>query len=183
MGTKVNMGQQGALVAEVTVGTHCHHVEGSDPSLHSALVRPQLQCSAQIWAPHNKSDLDMLEESAGKGHRCVWERGKAQRSGAVQLWRLRGISSLYGNNCREGGRKMEPSGAQWWDHRHWCSLEHRRCPLNIRKPFCIVRMTKRWHRLPRDMESLSLEIFQSHLDVVLGNWSSVVLLGQRDWST
>lgn len=66
MGTKVNMGQQGALVAEVTVGTHCHHVEGSDPSLHSVLVRPQLQCCAQIWAPHNKSDLDMLERVQGR---------------------------------------------------------------------------------------------------------------------
>lgn len=51
MDTKVDMGQQGAPVAEVTVAfqavqMHWQHMKGSDASLHSALV--QLQCPAQI---------------------------------------------------------------------------------------------------------------------------------------
>ncbi|KFQ87900.1 hypothetical protein N337_08700, partial [Phoenicopterus ruber ruber] len=50
------------------------------------------------------------------------------------------------------------------------NLQHRRFPLNIREHFFTVRVTELWHRLPREaVESPSLEIFKSHLDVVLGN--------------
>ncbi|KFV93350.1 hypothetical protein N327_05099, partial [Fulmarus glacialis] len=49
-------------------------------------------------------------------------------------------------------------------------LKHRRFCLNIRKHFFIVGVTKHWHRLPREVvESPSLEIFKSHLDMFLGN--------------
>ena len=49
--------------------------------------------------------------------------------------------------------------------------KHRRFPLNIRKLFFTVSMTKHRHKLPREVvESPSLEIFKSHLDTVLGNW-------------
>jgi len=44
-----------------------------------------------------------------------------------------------------------------------------------------VRETKRWHRLPREVvESPSLEILKSCLDMVLGNWlnKQVTLLEQ-----
>jgi len=48
--------------------------------------------------------------------------------------------------------------------------KHSRFPLNFRKHFFTVRMTKHWHRLHREvMKSTSLEIFSSCLDVVLGN--------------
>jgi len=49
-------------------------------------------------------------------------------------------------------------------------LKHRRFHLNIRKHFFTVRMTKHWHRLFGDVvEFPSVEIFHSHLDMVLGN--------------
>jgi len=49
-------------------------------------------------------------------------------------------------------------------------LKHRRLHLNIRKCFFTVRVTEHWNRLPRDVvESPSLDIFKSHLDMVLGN--------------
>ncbi|KAK4828787.1 hypothetical protein QYF61_000844 [Mycteria americana] len=41
-------------------------------------------------------------------------------------------------------------------------LKQRRCHLNIRKHFFTMRVTKHWHRLPRELvESPSLEIFKT----------------------
>ena len=50
-------------------------------------------------------------------------------------------------------------------------LQDRRFCLNIRKHFFTVRVTEHWHRLPSEFVELPfLEIFKSHLDMVLGNW-------------
>jgi len=46
--------------------------------------------------------------------------------------------------------------------------KHRRFHLHH---FFTVRMTEPWDRLPREfVESASLEVLKSHMDVVLGNW-------------
>ena len=48
-------------------------------------------------------------------------------------------------------------------------LEHKRLHLNTRKHFRTVWVTEHWKRLPREaVESPSLEMFRSHLDLVLG---------------
>ena len=61
--------------------------------------------------------------------------------------------------------------------------KHGRFPLNVRKHFFTVRVSKRWHRFPREvMESPSLEIFKSCLDTVLGNWLEVALVEQGAWT-
>ena len=50
------------------------------------------------------------------------------------------------------------------------TLKHRRFPPNIGKHFFTVQVTKHWHRLLKEVvEPPSLEIFKSHLDMVLGN--------------
>lgn len=51
------------------------------------------------------------------------------------------------------------------------NLKHRRFPQNTRKSITHhVRVTKHWHNLPWEVvESPSLDICKSHLDVVLGN--------------
>jgi len=49
-------------------------------------------------------------------------------------------------------------------------LKHGKFPLNIRKHFFTVNVTKHWHRLPGEVvESPSLGIFTSHLDMILSN--------------
>ncbi|KFV84010.1 hypothetical protein N308_10830, partial [Struthio camelus australis] len=49
-------------------------------------------------------------------------------------------------------------------------LNHRKFHLNLRKCFFTVRVPEHWSRLPREVvESPSLEIFKSRLDVILGN--------------
>jgi len=50
------------------------------------------------------------------------------------------------------------------------TLKHRRFPLSIGKHFFTVRVTEHWHRLPRQVvESPSLEMLKSHLNMFLGN--------------
>ena len=49
-------------------------------------------------------------------------------------------------------------------------LKYRKFHLNIKKHFFTVRMTEHWYRLPREVvESPSLGIFKSYLDIALGN--------------
>ncbi|KFV81615.1 hypothetical protein N308_01605, partial [Struthio camelus australis] len=49
-------------------------------------------------------------------------------------------------------------------------LNHSKFHLNLRKNSFTVRMTEHWNRLPGEVvESPSLEIFKSRLDVILGN--------------
>ncbi|KFV80516.1 hypothetical protein N308_01195, partial [Struthio camelus australis] len=49
-------------------------------------------------------------------------------------------------------------------------LEHRKFHVNVRRNCFTVRVTEHWNRLPGEaVESPSLEIFKSHLDMVPGN--------------
>jgi len=52
-----------------------------------------------------------------------------------------------------------------------CKLKHKRFFLNIRKCFLTVRVSEHRHRLRRKVvESPSLEILKTHLDMDVSNW-------------
>lgn len=58
-------------------------------------------------------------------------------------------------------------------------LKYRKFQVSIRKHFLTVRVTERMHRLPGEVvESLSMEIFKNHLDIVLVNLIYIDLLKQ-----
>ena len=58
-------------------------------------------------------------------------------------------------------------------------MKHKRVCLNIRKHFFAVGVTEHWSRLPGEfVDSPSLEILKSCLDMVLGNQLWVALLEQ-----
>ena len=65
---------------------------------------------------------------------------------------------------------MEPSFAQRQDQRQWAQTETQEIPSEFKKRVFTVRVTEHCQRLPREVvESPLLEIFKSHLGVVLGN--------------
>ncbi|KAK4826429.1 hypothetical protein QYF61_008962, partial [Mycteria americana] len=133
-----------------------------------ALVRPQLECWVQFWAPQYKRDMDILERVqrratkmiTGLEHLTYEERLRELGLFGMEKRRLRGnfINKYLKGGCND---KTRGSGHK---------LKHRRFPLNNRKHFFTVRVTEHWHRLLREaVESPSLETFKSCLDTVLCN--------------
>jgi len=66
--------------------------------------------------------------------------------------------------CREDGDRLLSVVPSDRTRRNRHTLKQGRFPLHIRKHFSTERMTKHWHRLPRE------EILKNYLGTVLGNW-------------
>jgi len=92
---------------------------------------------------------------------------------------LRNAYKYLQGGCQEDGAKIFPVVPSDRTRGNGHKMRHRKFRLNMRRNFFPLRVTEPWNRLPRDdVESPSLEIFQTCLDKVLCSLLWVTLLGQ-----
>jgi len=79
---------------------------------------------------------------------------------------LTNVYKYLKGGCKEGRARLFSVVPRGSGHK----LKYRTFLLNKRKHSFILRVIEHWPRLPGEVESLTLGIFRSHLDMVLGNW-------------
>jgi len=92
---------------------------------------------------------------------------------------LRNAYKYLQGGCPEDGSRLFSVVLSNWTRGKGAKVKHRMSQLNLRKNFFTLRVMEHWNRLPREVViSPSLEIFKTHLEVVLCSLLSVILLRQ-----
>jgi len=143
--------------------------------LCSALVRAHLESCIQLWSPHHKKDMDLLERVQRRATRMI--RGLEHLSyeerlrglGLFSLEKRRLWEDLIGA-CRKDGENIFSRACCDRTRSNGIKLREGRLRLDRRKKYFMMRVVKHWHRLPREVvEASSLETFQARLDGALSN--------------
>ncbi|KAK4808486.1 LOW QUALITY PROTEIN: hypothetical protein QYF61_005803 [Mycteria americana] len=141
----------------------------------AALVSPHLRTVSSAGLLSRK-EMDILERVQQRATRMT--KGLEHLSYEVRLREL-GLFSLekrklrgdlINGGCEEDGPRLFSVVLSDRKKGNGYKLKHRRFCLKNREHFFIVRVTEHWNRLPREVVvSPSLEIFNSCLDMILGN--------------